>query len=527
VFRTQSNAAGPKPAKSHAKRISFDTRRSIFQREILSALPDAFKINRAALMALAYLQRTPRAALAGFFIALIAALDWRVQANIAFGFLYILPMLLVGTVMPIWSIITTALICTVLADVFDPFAFTFSVALPQDILMFTSLTGTGLYSYEMTRNRQKERKHVLAIELEAGARRIAEEQLEFLIESSPAAILTMGADHVILRANPAAHHLFGVASGRLAGQSIRRYLSALGRVDLSSEPYQSFRTEMQCRGEREQGDFFLASVFFSTYNTALGPRLAALVVDASDELRAREELSLEQLMSASRILVGAVSHEVRNVCGAIAVIHENLVRNRGLNGNQDFEALGSMVETLNRIASLQLEQSASESQLTGLNLRETLGDLRIVLDPYCQESDVVIRWEIPPDLAPVRADRHRLLQVLLNLAKNSKRALEGATVKRIDISASYQNDVVSVRVADSGPGIRSPERLFQPFQPGAGATGLGLYLSRAFMRSMGGDLRHDPAAPGCCFVIELAAARPSEKTATGVSENATDSTAVG
>ena len=38
-----------------------------------------------------------------------------------------------------------------------------------------------------------------------------------------------------------------------------------------------------------------------------------LVVDASEELREREETSLEQLMAGSRILVGAVSHEVRNV----------------------------------------------------------------------------------------------------------------------------------------------------------------------------------------------------------------------
>ena len=66
------------------------------------------------------------------------------------------------------------------------------------------------------------------------------------------------------------------------------------------------------------------------------------------------------------------------------------------------------------------------------------------------------------------------------------------------------------------------------------ATGLGLFLSRAFMRSFGGDLRYehphaegDPAsggpakqyaaghpaygAPGCCFVIELALAGDEEE----------------
>ena len=478
-------------------------------------------------MALGYLQRVPRALLAGSLIAMIAVVDWRVQANIAFGFLYLLPMLLMGTVLPLWGVLLTALICTVLADAFDPFAFTLSVGLPQDILVFTSLTGTGLYSHEVARNREREKKHLMAVEIEAAARRTAEEQLEFLVETSPAAIVTMGADHRILRANAAAHRLFGAPAGELAGKSIRRYLPALGRIELAGERYQTFRTEMQCRGEQEQGDFFLANVLFSTYETALGPRLAAVVLNASDELVEREELNLEQLLAASRILVGAVSHEVRNVCGAVGVIYENLIRQGNLDGNKDLEALGALVETLNKIASLELKQSSREPQLCGIDLVETLSDLRIVLDPYCQEADVAIHWDIPRQLPPVWADRQRLLQVLLNLTKNSKRALEHARVKRIDISASCDDGHVYIRVTDAGPGISSAEKLFQPFQEGADATGLGLYLSRAFMRSLHGDLRHDPSVPGCRFVIELAVAGSANAENRLTEQNDTHQTFVG
>ena len=226
--------------------------------------------------------------------------------------------------------------------------------------------------------------------------------------------------------------------------------------------------------------------------------------------RAREEQGMEQLLAASRILVGSVSHEVCNVSGAIAVIHENLVRGGLLNRNKDFEALGSMVETLNKIASLELKQSAPELQPNGIDVVETLGDLRIVLDPYCQEADVCVRWDIPAELPRVWADRHRLLQVLLNLTRNSKRALEGADRKELSISASSQGDCVWIRVADTGPGISSADTLFQPFQQGAEATGLGLYLSRALMRSVNGDLRHDPTVPGCCFLIKLAVAHSAE-----------------
>jgi two-component system sensor kinase FixL len=456
-------------------------------------------------MAVRRMGGSPRVAIASLLIVAIAAIDWRVDLNIAFAFLYLLPVLLAGTALSRWQVVLTALLCTFLSDFFNPFPFVFATSLPQDILVFAALAGCGLFSCEVTRRSRREAEDRRRVELEVTARREAEEQLEFLIESSPAAILTMSEEFLILRANPAAYRLLGVAKGELPGRSIRKYIPALGRVS-PAEPRQTFRTEMQCRGERENGDVFLANVFFSTYGTALGPRLAALVVDASEDLRDREESNLEQLLAGSRILVGAVSHEVRNVCGAITIMHENLVRSGALSGNQDFEALGSLVETLNRIASMELTQSSTNPQAGAIDLSEALDDLRIVLEPCCHEADIEVHWDIGKGLPPVWADRHRLLQVLLNLTKNSERALRDAEVKRIDISAYEGKGAVSVRVTDTGPGISSAPKLFQPFQQGAESTGLGLYISRAFVRSFRGELRHDPSMPGCSFVIELAMA---------------------
>jgi PAS domain S-box-containing protein len=477
-------------------------------------------------MAFRRMEGTPRVALAGLLIAIIAAIDWRVDLNFAFAFLYLLPILLAGTVLSRGQVVLTALLCTVLSDFFDPFPFALATSLPQDILVFAALAGCGLFSCEVTKRSRREAEDRHRVELEVTARREAEEQLEFLIESSPAAILTMGADFLILRANPAAYRLLGLGQGELPGRSIRQYIPALGRVS-PSEPRQTFRTEMQCRGERGNGEVFLANVFFSTYSTALGPRLAAMVVDASEDLRDREESNLEQLLAGSRILVAAVSHEVRNVCGAITIMHENLVRSGVLSGNQDFEALGSLVETLNRIASMELTQSSSKSQTGVIDLSEALDDLRIVLEPCCHEADIAVHWDIAKELPPVWADRHRLLQVLLNLTQNSERALRDADVKRIDVSASVGKGVVSVRVTDTGPGIGSIPKLFQPFQQGAESTGLGLYISRAFVRSFRGEIRHDPSMPGCSFVIELAMAGSGELQQERIGGNGTNTAVVG
>jgi two-component system sensor kinase FixL len=444
-------------------------------------------------------------------IALIALADWKVEINATLGFLYLFPLVLLGTVLRWWQLILAALFCTFLSDWLDPFPM--DMELPRDILIFLTLATTGLLSRDVARGYRREMAEV-------AARRSAEEQLEFLIESSPAAILTMTAEGEILLANPAAHRLLGAAAGALPGKRIARFIPALGSVPSVGETSKIFRTEMQTRGQRESGEIFLADVFFSTYATAAGPRLAALLTDASDDLREREESSLQQLLAGSRILVAAVSHEVRNVCGAIGMMHENLARSGALVGNQDFEALGSLVETLSKIASLELKHSTSSSEPGYIDLHEVLTDLRIVLEPYCEESDIQLEWDVPENLPLVQADRHSLMQVLLNITKNSQRALESAPHKVIRIAVSSRLDSLSIRITDSGPGIPAGRKLFQPLQKGADATGLGLYLSRAFMRSFRGDLRHDPETPGCCFVLDLAAAPEPEAQSAAASEHA-------
>ena len=447
-----------------------------------------------------FLQWSPYVVVAygALLITIIAVTDGTVEINATLGFLYIFPMMLLGTVLSWWQLMLAAVFCTLLSDWLDPFPMEMESA--RDILILLTLAATGLLSLGVTKSYRRETESL-------AAKRAAEEQLEFLIESSPAAVLTMTADGEILLANPAAHRLLGVAKGSLPGRRITRYVPALGSIPSVEEGAKIFRTEMQTRGQRESGEIFQADVFFSTYDTPAGPRLAALVVDASEDLREREEANLQQLLAGSRILVAAVSHEVRNVCGAIGMMHENLARGGSLKGNQDFEALGSLVETLSRIASIELRQSLAPAEPGVTDLNEVLTDLRIVLGPICEESDIELHWNIPDNLPLVQADRHSLLQVLLNLTKNSQRALEAAARRVIEMSVSTRPEGISIRFTDSGPGIAVGRKLFQPLQKDADATGLGLYLSRAFMRSFRGDLRHDPVHPGCSFVLDLVTAR--------------------
>jgi len=441
--------------------------------------------------------------LAAMMIVIVALIDWYVELNVAFGFLYFFPMLILGNCLPRWQLGVVSGLCTFLAERFAPFPWEPAAGIPRDIFMLAAYFGTGLFAHESARNRRLAERHVREVEQEAVLRRDAEQQLQALIESSPAAILTVDAAGKMVMANQAAHVLLGFEPGTLPGESIQDFLPTLARVPPADESTPSFRTAMQCSGRRRDGEVFLADVWFSTYRTSAGPRLAAMLVDSSEDLRDNEEASLHHLMVASRLTMGAVSHEVRNICGAISVVYQNLSRHTELGPSEDFRALGDLVEGLGKIAAFELRQSAGSEEPASLDLSAVLDDLRIVILPSLRESGVLVRWNVPRNLPRVWADRHNLLQVLLNLAKNSQRAMQDQDVKEFRVSAAVENGRVVVRVRDTGHGISNPQRLFQPFQEGADATGLGLYLSRALLRTFNGDLRFEPGPSGCCFALDL------------------------
>ena len=463
---------------------------------------------------------------AAAMIAVIALLDWRVEGNVFFGFLYLFPMLMLGSFLPRWLLAVVAAGCTFLAEWLGPGHWMPGAGIPRDVFIFTAYLGTGLFAYESGRNRQLTMQHVQEMEQEVELRRDAEQQLKVLIESSPAAILTMDAAGRILMANEAAHRLLGFEPETLRGWSIKTFVPALANVPHADRSAPSFRTAMRCYGRRRDGEAFLADVWFSSYQTRPGPRLAAMLVDVSEDLRDREEFSLHQLMAGSRLVVSAVSHEIRNLCSAISVVHANLARDPELGEKEDFQALSSLVEGLEKVATLELRQSAGTQQITSVDLQSVLDELRIVTEAPLRESDIIIHWELPGTLPRVWADRHHLLQILLNLIKNSQRAVEGQARKEITINALDEGKLVTLRVRDTGPGVASPERLFQPFQPGAESSGLGLYISRAFARAFEGDLRYESEPGGCwCFALYLTpfAGRESGEEAAKPNEQNQDS----
>lgn len=444
--------------------------------------------------------------MAATLVAFLAYLDYA-YFNVSLGLMYILPVVIAATVCDRLEVMGVAVLCAALRHLFLPPLSLHEGAL-RFLLAFAAYLGGGLMVVEIARNRRLAEAHADELETATKLRNEAQEHLRQLAESSPAAIFTTDERGALLSYNRAAIDMFGVEEGMKRGEvpNAGDFLPVL-RDALKLETRASgFRTAAQCTGRRENGEPFIAQVWFSIYESAAGQRLAAIAVDSSEDVREREERNLRHILDNNRIIAGAVSHEIRNVCGAISMVYSNLQRDRarygGLEGAEDFRALGSLVEGLSKIASSDL-QARVKRTITPVPLREVLDDIRVVVEPPWIEADGEVHWSVPLEVPPVFVDPFGLTQAILNLAQNSLRAVQNTPQKELRIEVTAQGRQVAIAVSDSGPGIKNPTHLFEPFQQASEQTGLGLYVSRALLRSFGGDLKYEPQDGRCRFVAYL------------------------
>jgi PAS domain S-box-containing protein len=197
-------------------------------------------------------------------ILVIALADWWTKPFVAFGILYLFPIMLAAGFLPRWMIVLLGAGCAVLSEAFSSLAGS-TVRLGFETL---ALVGCGLFVAELVRNRR------LTLE--------GQERLKALVETSPAAIVTIDEHGFIELANQAATELMAPREGRLIGNPVAAFLPELHHA-LRFEEAPQFRASMQCQGHRGNGESFLADVWFSTYKEGRTPKLAAIIAETSEE----------------------------------------------------------------------------------------------------------------------------------------------------------------------------------------------------------------------------------------------------
>lgn len=246
----------------------------------------------------------------------------------------------------------------------------------------------------------------------------------------------------------------------------------------------------------------MAGVWFSTSSTTRGNIISAIVIDFSEDLRDREDLSLDHLLKNAKILMGAISHEIRNLCGAVLSVYRYLSTFPDIGKHKDFQVLGSLVEGLESLAKMELRPSWL-TDLAAVDLLSVLEELRAVVETGCREVDIDLVWDLPQESPLVLGDRYGLMQVFLNLVRNSMHAMKDSDTKRLTIRSAVESNAVVVYFGDTGTGISDPEGLFKPFYQHSEASGLGLYVSRAILRSFRGEIEYRPQERGCAFAVIL------------------------
>jgi PAS domain S-box-containing protein len=208
--------------------------------------------------------RAPVLAVSGAITAAIALVDWWTMPYVSLGFLYLFPIMLAAGFLPRSAVAFLGLGCAILAEIFSSLPKSFT----RLSLETLALAGCGLFVAELIRNRR--------VTLEA------QERLRALVETSPAAIVTVDERGVIELANRAATELMAPRDGHLIGNPIAAFLPELHHA-LRWEEAPQFRASMQCRGHKGNGETFAADVWFSTYKEGLSPKLAAIIGDITDE----------------------------------------------------------------------------------------------------------------------------------------------------------------------------------------------------------------------------------------------------
>jgi PAS domain S-box-containing protein len=275
------------------------------------------------------------------------------------------------------------------------------------------------------------------------------------------------------------------------------------------------------------------AVSFSTLSTEKERLLIFIVRDLSarKRLEAEREQMRQQLFQTGKLaslgeLSAGVAHEINNPLNGV-INFAQLLKDEG-SERTDFERgmIDGIIEEGERIAGIVrglLTFARNDEQQVGrVSFAEAVTSSLALFGRQFEKDGIRVETDVPEDLPPLRADRSRLRQVVLNMVSNAHHSLkskQGDTAgKLFRISARRVERggrrFVRVEFYDNGVGINREdlEKVFDPFfttRRDSGGTGLGLSISFGIVHEYGGTIRAESERGEFArFVVELPAEGP-------------------
>jgi len=223
----------------------------------------------------------------------------------------------------------------------------------------------------------------------------------------------------------------------------------------------------------------------------------------ADKAKAEAMAMMEQSNQLASIgqLAAGVAHEINN---PLALINETAGYVKDLfvikqQYRHDDELIGYIDDILDAVERCgmitgQLLGFARkfEVKIREVNLKEVISDVLVFHNKEASYRNIKVCVNVPEDMPPIKTDRAKLQQVLVNLVNNAFQALDDGCL--LDIEASPKgNDKIDITISDNGCGMPEENlpKIFEPFfttKEGNRGTGLGLAITYGLVKKLHGDI---------------------------------------
>jgi PAS domain S-box-containing protein len=227
--------------------------------------------------------------------------------------------------------------------------------------------------------------------------------------------------------------------------------------------------------------------------------------------RTQEQLLHSEKLAAVGQLISGVAHELNNPLTAI-LGYSQLLESSGQVGPLALsysEKMYKQAQRTHRIVQNLLSFARQHKPERIPVMVNTLIEDTLALRDYdLRMNQIHVHLELSLDLPLIPADPHQLQQVFLNLINNAVDAiLDHSQQGELWVSSGVDEKNLFVELTDSGPGVKDPSRVFDPFyttKPVGKGTGLGLSICYGIITEHGGTIRVRNCPPrGASFRIEL------------------------